>query len=83
MKSWLKDNKTGDIAGRPLKPVGLVDPKTGMEPYACLQLRQDDRAKTMYNLVGFQTRLKWPEQKRVFGMIPGLEKTLHKYVQAR
>ena len=57
----------------PLKPVGLIDPKTGSEPYACLQLRQDDRAKTMYNLVGFQTRLKWPEQKRVFGMIPGLE----------
>ena len=57
----------------PLKPVGLVDPKTGVEPYACLQLRQDDRAKTMYNLVGFQTRLKWPEQKRVFGLIPGLE----------
>ena len=57
----------------PLKPVGLVDPKTGEEPYACLQLRQDDRAKTMYNLVGFQTRLKWPEQKRVFGLIPGLE----------
>ena len=57
----------------PLKPVGLIDPKTGTEPYACLQLRQDDRAKTMYNLVGFQTRLKWPEQKRVFGMIPGLE----------
>lgn len=57
----------------PLKPVGLVDPNTGEEPYACLQLRQDDRAKTMYNLVGFQTRLKWPEQKRVFGMIPGLE----------
>ncbi|SCW40648.1 methylenetetrahydrofolate--tRNA-(uracil-5-)-methyltransferase [Ruminococcaceae bacterium YRB3002] len=57
----------------PLKPVGLVDPRTGEEPYACLQLRQDDRAGTMYNLVGFQTRLKWPEQKRVFGMIPGLE----------
>lgn len=57
----------------PLKPVGLIDPKTGKEPYACLQLRQDDRAKTMFNLVGFQTRLKWPEQKRVFGMIPGLE----------
>ena len=57
----------------PLKPVGLVDPKTGREPYACLQLRQDDRESTMYNLVGFQTRLKWPEQKRVFGMIPGLE----------
>ena len=57
----------------PLKPVGLVDPKTGREPYACLQLRQDDRESTMYNLVGFQTRLKFPEQKRVFGMIPGLE----------
>ena len=57
----------------PLKPVGLTDPKTGREPYACLQLRQDDRESTMYNLVGFQTRLKWPEQKRVFGMIPGLE----------
>ena len=57
----------------PLKPVGLIDPKTGEEAYACLQLRQDDRAKTMYNIVGFQTRLKWPEQKRVFGLIPGLE----------
>lgn len=57
----------------PLKPVGLVDPKTGEEPYACLQLRQDDRESSMYNLVGFQTRLKFPEQKRVFGMIPGLE----------
>ena len=57
----------------PLKPVGLVDPKTGEEPYACLQLRQDDRASSMYNLVGFQTRLKFPEQKRVFGLIPGLE----------
>lgn len=57
----------------PLKPVGLIDPATGKEPYACLQLRQDDRAKSMYNLVGFQTRLKWGEQKRVFGMIPGLE----------
>ena len=57
----------------PLKPVGLVDPNTGKEPYACLQLRQDDRASSMYNLVGFQTRLKFPEQRRVFGMIPGLE----------
>ena len=57
----------------PLKPVGLIDPATGEEPYACLQLRQDDRAKSMYNLVGFQTRLKWGEQKRVFGMIPGLQ----------
>ena len=57
----------------PLKPVGLIDPRTEKEPYACLQLRQDDRESTMYNLVGFQTRLKWPEQRRVFGMIPGLE----------
>ncbi len=57
----------------PLKPVGLTDPRTGEEPYACLQLRQDDREGSMYNLVGFQTRLKFGEQKRVFGMIPGLE----------
>ena len=57
----------------PLKPVGLTDPATGEEPYACVQLRQDDRSGTMYNIVGFQTRLKWGEQKRVFGMIPGLE----------
>ena len=57
----------------PMKPVGLVDPRTGKSPFAVVQLRQDDAADTMYNLVGFQTRLKFPEQKRVFGMIPGLE----------
>ena len=57
----------------PMKPVGLTDPRTGKEPFACLQLRQDDAASTLYNLVGFQTRLKFPEQKRVFGLIPGLE----------
>jgi len=57
----------------PLKPVGLKDPKTGHEPYAVVQLRQDNATGTLYNLVGFQTRLKWGEQKRVFGMIPGLE----------
>jgi len=57
----------------PLKPVGLVDPSTGKEPYAVVQLRQDNSEGTLYNIVGFQTRLKWPEQKRVFGMIPGLE----------
>ena len=57
----------------PLKPVGLPDPRTGKEPYAVVQLRQDDKSATMYNIVGFQTRLKWPEQKRVFSMIPGLE----------
>ncbi|MGI6546010.1 MAG: methylenetetrahydrofolate--tRNA-(uracil(54)-C(5))-methyltransferase (FADH(2)-oxidizing) TrmFO [Fastidiosipilaceae bacterium] len=56
----------------PLKPVGLVDPATGKMPYACVQLRQDDRAGTLYNLVGFQTRLKFGEQRRVFGLIPGL-----------
>ncbi|RXE60269.1 methylenetetrahydrofolate--tRNA-(uracil(54)-C(5))-methyltransferase (FADH(2)-oxidizing) TrmFO [Acetivibrio mesophilus] len=57
----------------PLKPVGLVDPNTGKEPYAVVQLRQDNSEGTMYNIVGFQTRLKWPEQKRVFSLIPGLE----------
>jgi methylenetetrahydrofolate--tRNA-(uracil-5-)-methyltransferase len=56
----------------PLKPVGLRKPD-GTSPYAVVQLRQDDAAKTMYNLVGFQTHLKYPEQKRVFSMIPGLE----------
>lgn len=61
------------LAFGPLKPVGLPDPRTGKDPYAVVQLRQDDAAGTLYNLVGFQTRLKFPEQKRVFGMIPGLE----------
>jgi len=56
----------------PLKPVGLVDPNTGKEPYAVVQLRQDNAAKTVYNLVGFQTHLKFGEQKRVFSMIPAL-----------
>ncbi len=57
----------------PLKPVGLIDPKTGKEPYAVVQLRAENFDKTMYNLVGFQTHLKHGEQKRVFSMIPGLE----------
>ncbi len=57
----------------PMKPVGLEDPKTDKRPYAVVQLRQDDAAGTLYNIVGFQTHLKWPEQKRVFSMIPGLE----------
>ena len=57
----------------PLKPVGLPDPKTGKEPYAVIQLRQENAEKTMYNLVGFQTHLTFGEQKRVFSMIPGLE----------
>lgn len=56
----------------PLKPVGLVDPSTGKEPYAVVQLRQDNAAKSVFNLVGFQTHLKFGEQKRVFSMIPAL-----------
>ncbi|MBE6917946.1 MAG: methylenetetrahydrofolate--tRNA-(uracil(54)-C(5))-methyltransferase (FADH(2)-oxidizing) TrmFO [Ruminococcaceae bacterium] len=56
----------------PLKPVGLVDPKTGKEPYAVVQLRQDNAKGSIYNLVGFQTHLKFGEQKRVFSMIPAL-----------
>lgn len=56
----------------PLKPVGLIDPTTGKEAYAVAQLRQDDAAASLYNIVGFQTHLTWPEQKRVFGLIPGL-----------
>ena len=61
------------MAFGPMKPVGLTDPRTGCEPYAAVQLRAENAAGTMYNLVGFQTRLKWGEQKRVFSMIPGLE----------
>lgn len=56
----------------PMKPVGLRDPRTGRRPYAVVQLRREDAAGTAYNLVGFQTRMTQPEQKRVFGMIPGL-----------
>jgi methylenetetrahydrofolate--tRNA-(uracil-5-)-methyltransferase len=62
------------LAYGPLKPVGLIDPKTGKQPFAVVQLRQEDRFETLFNLVGFQTRLKHEEQKRVFRMIPGLEK---------
>ncbi|XEC97099.1 FADH(2)-oxidizing methylenetetrahydrofolate--tRNA-(uracil(54)-C(5))-methyltransferase TrmFO [Paenibacillus tarimensis] len=70
------------IAGRgkqtllfgPMKPVGLVNPHTGKLPHAVVQLRQDNAAGTLYNLVGFQTHLKWGEQKRVFSLIPGLER---------
>ncbi len=61
------------LAFGPLKPVGLTDPRTGRAPYAVVQLRQENAQGTLYNMVGFQTRLKWGEQKRVFGMIPGLE----------
>jgi methylenetetrahydrofolate--tRNA-(uracil-5-)-methyltransferase len=57
----------------PMKPVGLADPHTGAEPHAVVQLRQENQEGSMYNLVGFQTRLTWPEQRRIFRMIPGLE----------
>ena len=58
----------------PMKPVGLVDPRTGRQPFAVVQLRQDNAAASLYNMVGFQTNLKWGEQKRVFSLIPGLER---------
>lgn len=67
--------KRGDLtlAYGPLKPVGLVDPRTGKTPFAVVQLRRDNEAGTLYNIVGFQTNLRFPEQRRVFGLIPGLE----------
>lgn len=60
------------LAFGPLRPVGLLDPRTGQRPYAVVQLRQDNLIGTLYNLVGFQTNLKWPDQKRVLRLIPGL-----------
>ena len=67
--------KRGDmtLAFGPLKPVGLRDERTGVKPFAVVQLRQDDSDGTLYNIVGFQTNLKFGEQRRVFGLIPGLE----------
>jgi methylenetetrahydrofolate--tRNA-(uracil-5-)-methyltransferase len=62
------------LAFGPLRPVGLTDPRTGRRPYAVVQLRQDDLAATLYNLVGFQTNLRWGEQSSVFRLIPGLER---------
>ncbi|HBY94020.1 MAG TPA: methylenetetrahydrofolate--tRNA-(uracil(54)-C(5))-methyltransferase (FADH(2)-oxidizing) TrmFO [Chloroflexi bacterium] len=61
------------LAFGPMRPVGLIDPRTGRQPYAVVQLRRDNLAGTLYNMVGFQTNLRWPEQKRVFRLIPGLE----------
>jgi len=57
----------------PLKPVGIIDPKTGKQPFAVVQLRKENNEGTLLNIVGFQTSLKWTEQKRVFGLIPGME----------
>ncbi len=62
------------LAFGPLKPVGLEDPRTGRQPFAVVQLRTENRDKTAMNMVGFQTKLKYPEQKRIFSMIPGLER---------
>lgn len=62
------------LAFGPMKPVGLTNPKTGRQPYAVVQLRRENRQGTLYNIVGFQTKLTWPEQKRIFRMIPGLER---------
>ncbi|MGE5587544.1 MAG: methylenetetrahydrofolate--tRNA-(uracil(54)-C(5))-methyltransferase (FADH(2)-oxidizing) TrmFO [Clostridia bacterium] len=62
------------LAYGPMRPVGLVDPRTGERPYAVVQLRREDEAGTLLNMVGFQTRLAWDEQRRVFRMIPGLER---------
>lgn len=61
------------LAFGPMRPVGLIDPRTNKRPYAVLQLRQDNLAGTLYNMVGFQTNLKFPEQRKIFKMIPGLE----------
>jgi methylenetetrahydrofolate--tRNA-(uracil-5-)-methyltransferase len=61
------------LAFGPLRPVGLSDPHTGERPYAVVQLRQDDRAGTLWNMVGFQTKMTYPEQRRIFRMVPGLE----------
>jgi methylenetetrahydrofolate--tRNA-(uracil-5-)-methyltransferase len=57
----------------PMKPVGLVDPRTGLQPFAAIQLRQENREASLYNIVGFQTRMTWPEQRKIFRTIPGLE----------
>ena len=62
------------LAFGPMKPQGLIDPRTGKKPFAAVQLRQENREGTLYNLVGFQTKMTYPEQKRVFPLIPGLEK---------
>jgi methylenetetrahydrofolate--tRNA-(uracil-5-)-methyltransferase len=70
----MAERGTDTLAFGPLKPVGLIDPKTDQQPFAVVQLRQDNLADTLYSMVGFQTKLKWREQERIFRMIPGLEK---------
>ncbi len=70
----MADRGKETLAFGPMKAVGLIDPRTGKRPYAVVQLRQENRDKTLYNLVGFQTKMTYPEQRRVFALIPGLEK---------
>jgi methylenetetrahydrofolate--tRNA-(uracil-5-)-methyltransferase len=69
----IADRGHDSLAFGPMRPVGLTDPRTGNRPHAVVQLRQDNLAGNLYNLVGFQTNLKFPEQRRVFRLIPGLE----------
>ena len=70
----MADRGRETLAFGPMKAVGLIDPRTGQRPYAVVQLRQENREQTLYNLVGFQTKMTYPEQRRVFALIPGLEK---------
>jgi methylenetetrahydrofolate--tRNA-(uracil-5-)-methyltransferase len=70
----MADRGRETLAFGPMRAVGLVDPRTGKRPYAVVQLRQENREKTLYNLVGFQTKMTYPEQRRVFALIPGLER---------
>lgn len=69
----LADRSLDALAFGPMRPVGLRDPRTGRRPYAVVQLRQDNLSGTLYNIVGFQTNLKWPDQRRILRLIPGLE----------
>lgn len=70
----MADRGKETLAFGPMKAVGLIDPRTGKRPYAVVQLRQENRDETLYNLVGFQTKMTYPEQRRVFALVPGLEK---------
>ena len=70
----MADRGKETLAFGPMKPVGLIDPRTGRRPYAVVQLRQENRERTLYNLVGFQTKMTYPEQRRVLALIPGLER---------
>jgi methylenetetrahydrofolate--tRNA-(uracil-5-)-methyltransferase len=70
----MADRGKDTLSFGPMRAVGLIDPKNGKRPYAVVQLRQENRARTLYNLVGFQTKMTYPEQRRVFALIPGLAK---------